>query len=63
MSDRANQIEDARSVASAALTCRMHNTPEWMEYMAERINAMCESFGDDERYEFDGKDTFRLRKQ
>lgn len=38
---------------STVLTIKRENQPEWMEYLAERINEVCDVIGEDDRFAFD----------
>lgn len=38
-----------------AITCKKHNTPEWMAYFAERINSALAALGTDDRVKYPGK--------
>ncbi len=41
--------ETILSFISAVLTIKRENRPEWMEYLAERINEVCEVVGEEDR--------------
>jgi hypothetical protein len=38
-----------RSFISTVMTVKRENQPEWMEYLAERINEVCEVIGEEDR--------------
>jgi len=46
--------EDFHHFVSYVLSARKNNTGPWMESLAKKINAACESLGEKERFEFDG---------
>ena len=52
------QVDDLRelvkTLAEFMWTCRRNNTPEWMERLADRMNAAAEFIGESERFEFNG---------
>jgi hypothetical protein len=39
-----------RNLIGAVLSCRRENTPEWMEFLVENINAACEACGSADRF-------------
>ena len=41
--------ETIQSFLSTVLTVKRENQPEWMEYLAERINEVCEVIGEEDR--------------
>jgi len=49
MSERENIRHAADMLAGYAATCRMTNTLDWMEGLAERVNEYMEAVQDDDR--------------
>ena len=47
--ERDRYRETIQSFLSTVLTVKRENQPEWMEYLAERINEVCEVIGEDDR--------------
>ena len=49
-------ISEARlkRLISVALSCRMVNTEDWMDYLCAEINAALSDIGDSDRFEFKG---------
>ena len=48
-SGRDRYRETIQSFISTVLTVKRENQPEWMEYLAERINDVCEVIGEEDR--------------
>ena len=44
--------ETIREFLSTVLTIKRENQPEWMEYLAERINEVCEAIGEEDRFAY-----------
>lgn len=44
--------EAMTSFISTVLTVKRENLPEWMEYLAERINEVCEVIGEEDRFAY-----------
>lgn len=59
-----DEFEDIRraalKLAEYALAARCSNTPEYMQGLALKINAVAKALGEPERAQFDGRDGFRL---
>ena len=49
MIERDRYRETTREFLSTVLTVKVENQPEWMEYLAERINEVCEVIGEEDR--------------
>ena len=47
--DNVRLRETTREFLSTVLTVKRENQPEWMEYLAERINEVCEVIGEKDR--------------
>jgi hypothetical protein len=47
--DRDRYRETIQPFLSTVLTVKRANQPEWMEYLAERINEVCEVIGEEDR--------------
>lgn len=44
------------------LSCRLKNTEDWMEGLAEQINSLCEEFEDPGRFRFNGDTLVPVKK-
>lgn len=44
--------ETISTFLSTVLTIKRENLPEWMEYLAERINEVCEVIGEEDRFAY-----------
>lgn len=63
--DRAEREERAanRSVVEYVITCDRENTDEWMEGLAERVNAWAAVVGETDRVQYDARrGSFRIAK-
>lgn len=47
--------ETTGSFISTVLTIKRTNEPEWMEYLAERINEVCEVIGEEDRVAYNSR--------
>jgi hypothetical protein len=57
------RLRDAlTSLASFVTTVRRENTHDWMFYIADSINEACRTLGDEDRFEYDGRDMIQKRK-
>jgi hypothetical protein len=45
-------LYEAEHLCSYAASCKMKNTPNWMEGLAERINALLDKLNDSDRVRF-----------
>lgn len=52
--------EAMEAFAGKVITVRQVNTPEWMEWLAEEVNAFCEGIGEIDRFRFDGDGLRRI---
>ena len=50
--ERDRYRETIRSFLSTVLTINRENQQEWMEYLAERINEVCEVIGEEDRFAY-----------
>lgn len=50
--ERDKYLEAIRSFAGVVLSTQLQNTPEWMEYLAEKVNDLCETIGEEDRFTF-----------
>lgn len=44
--------ETIREFLSTVLTIKLKNQPDWMEYLAERIDEVCEVIGEEDRFAY-----------
>ncbi len=48
-------MEALNKLIAVACTCKKHNTPEWMAFFADCINAAIAACGSDDRVRWPGK--------